>query len=100
MTLPALSIQSLLAKHGSPDVAVLQVDVEGFDHRIVHMALDAECRPQIINYEHMHLPAADRVALTRRLRAEGYRFIQVGFDTLAALGLTGEYGDANVDAAA
>ena len=50
VTVPCLTLPTLLRKRGIQGVNPLQVDTEGFDCEIVRMALDAELRPQIINY--------------------------------------------------
>ena len=83
--LKAHSVRSLLANHGDPEVSILQVDVEGFDHHVVRMVLEAGQRPVILNYEHTNIPLPERMGLLRQLRSEGYRFIHVGSDTLGVL---------------
>ena len=83
LSLPALSPRSLLAKHGDPEVSLFQCDTEGFDATLVGLMLDAGLRPAVINYERKHVPPADRAALLTRLKGEGYRFVDVGLDTLA-----------------
>jgi hypothetical protein len=64
---------------------LLQIDVEGFDAKVVRAALDAGLRPPIIHYEHENLHPAEQVDCKRRLEAAGYRYIDVGRDTLALL---------------
>jgi FkbM family methyltransferase len=80
---PAFTLQSLLLKHKIAAVSLLQVDTEGYDYAIVKAALDAGILPKIINYEHCHLVPNVRLACKCLLDSRGYRFIEVGKDTLA-----------------
>jgi FkbM family methyltransferase len=82
-TVPCLTLATLLAKHGNPDVGLLQIDTEGFDCHIVRAALEGGLRPPIIHYEHENAAPADKVDCKRKLQAAGYRFIDIGRDTLA-----------------
>ena len=81
----AVTMQSLLAKHDIRQLDLLQVDTEGYDHEILKFALACGLRPAIINYEHCHLMPKVRHAAQRQLVDLGYRFLEVGKDTLAVL---------------
>jgi len=83
VTVPILTISSLLRKHGISEVGLLQIDTEGFDCRIVQSAIRAGWRPDIINYEHLHTRAIEQAACKRLLAESGYDFLDVGIDTLA-----------------
>lgn len=83
VTVPILTISSLLRKHGMSDVGLLQIDTEGFDCRIVQSAIRFGLRPAIINYEHNHVHAIEQAACKRLLSEHGYDFVDVGIDTLA-----------------
>ena len=83
VTVPMLSLSSLLRKHGISDVGLLQIDTEGFDCRIVQSALRSGIRPAIINYEHNHVRSTEQAACKRLLMEHGYDFVDVGIDTLA-----------------
>lgn len=85
VTVPALTLSSLLRKHGMSDVGLLQIDTEGFDCRIVESAIRSGVRPAIINYEHIHVHAREQAACKRLLQDNGYDFVDVGIDTLAVL---------------
>jgi len=50
---------------------------------VIETALDAGSHPAIIHYEWSEMPPERRCALKRRLLDEGYRFIDVGADTVA-----------------
>lgn len=81
--MPSLTLRTLLRKHGIQNLTLLMTDTEGFDCEIVNMAFDAGLRPAIIYYElSMPFPQA-RVDCKKRLMQAGYRFIDVGIDTLA-----------------
>ena len=83
VTVPVLTISSLLKKHGMSEIGLLQIDTEGFDCRIVESAIRSGVRPAIINYEHIHVHAIQQAACKRLLAEHGYDFVDVGIDTLA-----------------
>jgi FkbM family methyltransferase len=83
VTVPVLTVASLLRKHGISEVGLLQIDTEGFDCRIVESAIRSGVRPAIINYEHIHVHAIQQAACKRLLAENGYDFVDVGIDTLA-----------------
>ena len=83
VTVPLMTLSSLLRKHGISEVGLLQIDTEGFDCRIVQSAIRSGLRPTIINYEHNHVHAREQAACKRLLSENGYDFIDVGIDTLA-----------------
>jgi FkbM family methyltransferase len=83
VTVPVLTLASVLRKHGISDVGLLQIDTEGFDCRIVQSALRSGIRPAIINYEHIHVRSIDQASCKRLLMEQGYDFVDVGIDTLA-----------------
>jgi FkbM family methyltransferase len=83
LTVPVLTVTSLLQKHNYDGCDLLQVDTEGFDCRIVQWTLRAGLRPAIINYEHHHADPAERARCKHQLAECGYAFLDVGRDTLA-----------------
>ena len=83
VTVPCLTVNSLLERYHVQNLTLLQIDVEGFDCEIVRMAIESGLRPPIINYEFIHASPSDRVECKHMLAAAGYRFIDVGRDTLA-----------------
>lgn len=78
-----MSYSGLLEKHRIDAIALLQVDVEGFDFEIVKMALSHDVHPDIINFEFKHLSKEDRLASRQMLIKEGYKILDWGTDTLA-----------------
>ncbi len=79
------TIPDLFSRHRIKDIDLLQVDTEGFDFVIIKAVLDAGFLPHIINYEHCHLPPHVQFACKTLLKECGYRFIDVGKDTVAVL---------------
>lgn len=61
---------------------LLYVDTEGSDDAIVYQALEAGLRPAIINFEWTEMPLERNYRLKMKLLDEGYRFIDVGADTI------------------
>lgn len=84
-TIAVRTLPEILAKYGNPHVSLLLIDTEGYDAAIVEMALAAGVRPDVVIYEHLHLPIATQAATLRRLQSEGYRFQEIGYDTYAML---------------
>ena len=78
-----ITMRSLLDQHSIQQIDLLQVDTEGYDHEIVKSVFDAGRMPSIINYEHCHLIPAVRNATKLMLVERGYRFLEIGKDTLA-----------------
>src|SRR5262245_54064447 len=83
VTVPVLTLTSLLRKHDMDGCDLLQIDTEGFDCRIVRSAIHAGLRPAIINYEFIHTNPAERARCKQVLADHGYAFLDVGRDTLA-----------------
>ena len=81
--LPALTLPTLLARHGMPAPDLIQIDAEGFDYEIVRM-IDWSNPPALVHYETVHLSEADRVASWALLRSKGYRLYATdSYNTLA-----------------
>lgn len=78
-------IERLFAKHAIRHIDLLQIDVEGFDYEVLESVFATGMTPAIINYEHCHLVPKIRNAAKQMLLDRGYRFIEVGKDTLAVL---------------
>jgi FkbM family methyltransferase len=81
---PALSVQTLLAKHRITKIDLLLTDVQGYDSEMVEQFLACGVKPTIIQFEHCHTarPALD--ALYRKLVKYGYRFNELE-STLSAI---------------
>ena len=82
---PALSVQTLLAKHRITTIDLLLTDVQGYDCEVVEQVLACGVKPTIIHFEHCHTarPALD--ALYRKLVKHRYRFNELEIDALCYL---------------
>ena len=85
ISVPAITISSLLAKHGVQRIDLLQIDTEGFDFEIIKMALAANVKPTVVHFEHLLLSDADRQQCYADLARQGYRLSRNGINTIAYL---------------
>lgn len=76
-------LMTLLQETATLDADLLQIDAEGYDSAILHMADFARFRPHLIKYEHKAMTAAERSAHIARLAQHGYRCVAEGPDTVA-----------------
>jgi len=72
ITVPCLTLSSLLAEFDLTKIDLLQIDAEGFDAEVVRMALRLPDLPACIHFEHKHLSGADRQPLFDSLKANNY----------------------------
>src|SRR5262249_45640730 len=56
LSVPALSLQTLMKKHDVSRLDILQIDAEGFDGEILHMIDFSSTRPTLIRFEYHHIP--------------------------------------------
>lgn len=82
---PALSVQTLVAKHRITKVDLLITDVQGYDREVVEQFLACGIRPTIIHFEHCHTSPSALAALYRKLIEHGYRFNEFDSDTICYL---------------
>lgn len=80
---PAISVATLLRKHGLERVDVLEIDTEGFDAEVVTMFVEAGVLPAVVRYEHGALSLRDRRRCVALLGRHGYRFAFQGVDAVA-----------------
>ncbi|MDB5311155.1 MAG: FkbM family methyltransferase [Gemmataceae bacterium] len=85
VTVPAVTLDSLLRTHDVRRIDLLQIDTEGFDYEVIQMLDFATVRPAIIHYEHTHLSDPDRRGCEKLLSAHGYRLHCAGMDTTAVI---------------
>ena len=78
---PALSFDSLLAKHGIDAIDLVVIDTEGYDAEIIRSIDFNRHRPKLLLYEHYHLDAATRAGTRALLEEAGYLTMEEGFDT-------------------
>ena len=77
----ALTLPSLLRKHGFERVDLVLVDTEGYDYEIVKQVELGPGRPRMLIYEHCLLAPADREACRTLLAGAGYELMEEFFDT-------------------
>jgi FkbM family methyltransferase len=86
LTVPTLSVASLLRRHKVDHIDLLQIDTEGFDFEILKMFFgQTELRPNIIQFESAFLDRSEYQACCRLLQPTGYRVLTIGIDTIAYL---------------
>jgi len=85
---PGVSIEQLLARHEIHDVTLLVIDVEGYDCEVIKSAFGCGLLPEIVHYENCWLSPNIRSDCKKLLDAHGYRFIDIGKDTLAIRAVT------------
>ena len=89
VSVPALSIQRLLATHVHVPVRYVQIDVEGADDRIVHMLpLGEEWRhgtflPALITFEWVLLGSSRLTRAAQELKTAGYAVCHDGQNVVA-----------------
>jgi FkbM family methyltransferase len=85
ITVPALSLESLLTKHKIERVNLLQIDTEGFDFEIIKMIDFKRMKPEIIHYENNFLNRRQKSECSRILGEQNYALLNLGIDTIAYL---------------
>ena len=85
ITVPALTLESLLTKHGVERVNLLQIDTEGFDFEIIKMIDFKRMKPDIIHYENNFLNRRQKSECSRILGEQNYALLNLGIDTIAYL---------------
>lgn len=83
LTCPRWSFRTLVGSLGLREVDLLFIDTEGSDDSVIRAAFDAAIYPRIIHYEWTEMPLERRCSLKQLLLDKGYRFIDVGGDTIA-----------------
>jgi FkbM family methyltransferase len=83
VTVPSLSVASLVKQCQVERVDILQLDTEGMDYRILNWFFEDGVEPIIINFESLHLGKADRQTSRDLLRKKGYWWIDTDQDTFA-----------------
>ena len=78
-----MTFKELLLKHHIEKYNLLQVDTEGYDYKILQMALAEDSRPEIIHFENAILSVNEKLLAENLLRDKGYRYLDIGSDTIA-----------------
>ncbi|NJP11241.1 MAG: FkbM family methyltransferase [Leptolyngbyaceae cyanobacterium RU_5_1] len=85
LTIPALTVSSLFAKHNIQELDLLVIDTLGYDFEIIKLIPFDQIKPSIIHFEHCLLAQDEQRACFEFLTQQQYSFIQVGVDTIAYL---------------
>ena len=85
ITVPALTLESLLDRHRVERVNLLQIDTEGFDFEIIKMIDFELMKPEIIHYENNFLNRRQKSECSRILGEQNYALLNLGIDTIAYL---------------
>jgi FkbM family methyltransferase len=80
-----VTFDTLFARAGVDRVDVLQIDTEGFDGEVLRMFDLPARRPRIVNFEHLHLGAADKAGCLDLLSSVGYALTTSHWDILGVL---------------
>ena len=83
VSVPCMTLSSLLTKHGIEHVDILLSDAEGFDAEVVAMALALPNPPECISFESYHFTPAQMNDLFARLKRQNYVWVHDKWNTLA-----------------
>ncbi len=78
-----VTLRTLLDRHGSPRVDVLQIDAEGYDYKVLRQWDFSLGRPSIVNFERARLSAQGKTLSVELLLSQGYALYQHGLDVTA-----------------
>ncbi|OGI94480.1 hypothetical protein A3A03_02900 [Candidatus Nomurabacteria bacterium RIFCSPLOWO2_01_FULL_40_18] len=79
----ALSFDTFIRRFNIQRIDLLQIDVEGFDSKIIHMFNFNKFSPTLINYESKHLPKTERDKCEEFLQDKGYVLVKFRGGTCA-----------------
>jgi len=80
------TFRTFLTTLPTSNISMLYIDTEGSDDQVIEAAFEAGVFPAIINYEWSEMSAERRYLLKMRLLDNGYRFIDIGADTVCLRG--------------
>jgi FkbM family methyltransferase len=80
---PAVSMSTLLAKHGARSVDLLQIDTEGYDGKVLKSWMETGINPAVIRFEYPLLSRAELHSCLSALADRGYRFLKDDVDIVA-----------------
>ena len=85
VSLPSLTMRSLLERHGVARVDLLVLDTMGFDHALLRSFPFDTVQPGIIQFEHRLITRTEHEDCIRLLAGRGYSLCNVDMDTVAVL---------------
>lgn len=83
--IPCSTVTDLQKKHGMQKLDLVFIDTEGFDYEVVKQLDLANNPPELIIYEEVHLPEADKTACRELLQKAGYSVQHDSYDGIATL---------------
>ena len=79
----SMSVSTLLKKIDINHVHVLVIDVEGYDFKVLNSFFKNGVFPEVVLFEHAHLPRQERELVRHLFGKYKYKFIEATMDTLA-----------------
>ncbi len=79
----SMSVSTLLKISDMNHVHVLVIDVEGYDFKVLDNFFKSGIFPEVILFEHAHLPRQERELVRHLFGQYRYNFIEATIDTLA-----------------
>jgi FkbM family methyltransferase len=86
LSVPCLTLATVIERYGLGELDLLQIDAEGYDHEILKTIPFDRVMPRFVAFEHRHLNHVDYDAACRMLIAKGYRLAIGDGDTYAVRG--------------
>jgi FkbM family methyltransferase len=83
LSVSLVSPSDLLAKYKWRHMHILQIDAEGYDLHLLNQFFAGSLYPEILNLEFFNLGEAGRKDLATVLSANGYEWLDWGYDTFA-----------------
>jgi FkbM family methyltransferase len=80
-----MTFANLIDKYDINKIDLLQIDVEGLEHKIIRSDHFFKIKPRIIHYEHRHLSYAEQEDCISVLQSNNYKIYLEKHDTTAVL---------------
>lgn len=78
-----ITFSMLIEKHKLKKIDLLHIDTEGYDYEIIKSIDFGTIKPFMILFENVHLTPLELTACYDVLKAQNYKLVQLGNDTLA-----------------
>jgi len=85
ISVPGVTVNTLLKENNVHRIHFVQIDAEGFDAKIVSMLLESQLctMPELIHFESKNIAKEEKNILFNRLFKDGYKIHNAGGDTVA-----------------
>ncbi|MEX2404007.1 MAG: FkbM family methyltransferase, partial [Balneolales bacterium] len=80
-----ITLETLLKRHNVQKIDLIHIDTEGYDHEIIKMINFDKFNPEIIMFEHKHLPIETYKEVIHFLKEKHYKLYSEKNDTMAIL---------------